>query len=447
MKKLSLSIILALVSTLISAQTLSLDSCKTLAIQNNKHLREAYLKSEASAQVKKNAFTNYFPKVDAGAVAMRSNKYLLEASLPEMNLPVYDGNPVNLPTATEFAYFPGMDISMLDYTNAAYIMAIQPLYMGGKIRNGNKLAGLGQEISEYTIHLTTDEVLAKTEAYYWSLVGLMEKKKTLNSYQKMLKELLSDVTVSYEAGIIQKSDVLKVKYKLSKVNGNELQIDNGITLLKMMLCQQMGIPFNENLQPENLKMELLPPSTVFMKPQEALVQRYEYQMLNTSVEAERLQRQMAIGENLPQLAVGVQGLYLDIIEDQNTYGIAFATLSIPISGWWGGSHKIQEHKIKMNIAQNDRDEKSELMILQINKAYNDLNESFEQINVAQKSLEEANEYLNVVSNNYEAGIISTSDLLEAQTMQQQSHDELVNAKTNYKIKMAKYLESIAQRNM
>jgi len=364
-----------------------------------------------------------------------------------MNLPVYDGNPVNLPTATEFAYFPGMDISMLDYTNAAYIMAIQPLYMGGKIRNGNKLAGLGQEISEYTIHLTTDEVLAKTEAYYWSLVGLMEKKKTLNSYQKMLKELLSDVTVSYEAGIIQKSDVLKVKYKLSKVNGNELQIDNGITLLKMMLCQQMGIPFNENLQPENLKMELLPPSTVFMKPQEALVQRYEYQMLNTSVEAERLQRQMAIGENLPQLAVGVQGLYLDIIEDQNTYGIAFATLSIPISGWWGGSHKIQEHKIKMNIAQNDRDEKSELMILQINKAYNDLNESFEQINVAQKSLEEANEYLNVVSNNYEAGIISTSDLLEAQTMQQQSHDELVNAKTNYKIKMAKYLESIAQRNM
>ena len=447
MKRNIIIILFSLLPLLMTAQALTLDSCKIMAIQNNKHLKEARMNLEASGQVKKNAFTNYFPKVDAGAVAMRSNKDLLEASIPEMNLPVYDGNPANIGLATEFAYFPGMDISMLDYTNAAFIMAIQPLYVGGKIRNGNKLAALGEELSQYALNLTEDEILVKTESIYWNLVSLQEKRKTLNSYQKTLESLLEDVNVSYEAGLIQKSDQLKVKYELSKLESNKLKLENGIAMVKMMLCHHLGLPLDQDIQPYEDSLQVIIPQVVFTDASVALTNRNEYQMLKMAIEAERLQKQIAIGENLPQLAVGVQGLYLDVLDKQNSYGIAFATLSVPLSGWWGGSHKIKEHQIKMNIAQNNRDEKSEMMIVQINKNYRDVTEGFEQIRVATSSLEEAQEYLNVVQDNYDAGLVNTSDLLEAQTMKQQSADKLIDAKTHYKTKLAIYLQSVGQRIM
>ncbi|MFA5418228.1 MAG: TolC family protein, partial [Bacteroidales bacterium] len=393
------------------------------------------------------AFTNYFPKVDAGAVAMKSNKYLLEAEIPEMNLPVYDGNPANIETATQFAYFPGMELNMLDYTNAAFVMAVQPLYVGGKIRNGNKLAALAEEVNEMNVNLTTDEVLAKTEEYYWNIVALSEKKKTLDSYQKMLENLLSDVTVSYNAGLVQKSDMLKVKFELSNVESNKLKLENGLSLLKMMLCIHMGIPYSETIQMADTELNIVPPTTIYTNPEEALQNRYEYQMLGKAIDAETLQKRMARGEFMPQLAVGVQGMYLDMMDQHNTYGLAFATLSVPLSGWWGGSHKIQEHQIKVAMAQNSKAEKSELLVLQINKSYLDLSESYDQIQVATNSLDEAQEYLNVVRDNYEAGIVTTSDLLEAQAMLQKSQDGLVNAQTRYKINMANYLLAIAKRSM
>jgi outer membrane protein TolC len=202
-------IILVLISGLyfpLKSQTLSLDSCKIYALKNNKRLREAQLKLDASKEVKKNAFTNYFPKVDAGATAMKSSKSFIEMEFPEMNLPVYDGIPANIATATQFAYFPGMNIELLDYANVGYVSAIQPIYAGGRIRNGNKLASLGEELSGYNLNLTTDEVLVKTEEYYWTIVNLEEKKETLKSYKNLLNNLLKDVSVAYEAGLIQKSD-------------------------------------------------------------------------------------------------------------------------------------------------------------------------------------------------------------------------------------------------
>ena len=143
------------------------------------------------------------------------------------------------------------------------------------------------------------------------------------------------------------------------------------------------------------------------------------------------------------MAVRVQGLYLDIMEQQNTYGLAVATVTVPISGWWGGSHKMKEHKIKVETAQNNLDEKSELIMLQINKAYTDMLEIHSQIHVSLSILEQADEHLKVVRDNFEAGVMATSDLLEAQAMHQQSSDAVVDAKTMYRIKQAYYLQAIS----
>ncbi len=447
MKRITIfSLLIAISAVQLSAQNLSLDSCKVFAIENNKRIKEAHLKVNESTEVQKNVFTNFFPKVNAQVMAMKANDYLLDITTPEMNLPVYDGNPANLATATQFAYVPGMDIQALDYLNVGMVTATQPVYAGGRIRSGYKLATIGKEVNEDALNLSTQEVVVKTEEYYWTLVALEAKEKTLISYKNLLNNLLNDVQVAYDAGLTEKSDLLKVQLKINQINANQLKLGNGISLVRMALCQHIGIEYNETVDVKDTTFNMPEPATLYIAPTQALSNRSEYQMLNKAVEAEVLQKRMTRGEFLPQLAVGVAGQYLDMADKNNTFGIAFATLSIPISDWWGGSHKLKEHEIKIDVARNNLDEKSELLKLQMEKAYKELTESYEQIAVAEALEMQANEHLKVVNDNYEAGIMSTSDLLEAQAIFQESQDGLVNAKSTYQIRQVYYKQAIANLN-
>ena len=138
MKKLSIIITLLFFSIASIGQTITLSTCKELAIENNKRLKESQLKLDASEKIKKNAFTNYFPTVSAAATAFKSSKNFIDIKTEAMNLPVYDGSLANVGAATQFAYVPPISIQTLDYANTAMVTAIQPLYAGGRIRTGNK---------------------------------------------------------------------------------------------------------------------------------------------------------------------------------------------------------------------------------------------------------------------------------------------------------------------
>jgi multidrug efflux pump subunit AcrB/outer membrane protein TolC len=428
----------------VKAQNLSLDSCKTLALQHNRKIKEAQLKVDEAEQVKKNVYTNYFPKINAQVFSMKANDYLLDIKTPEMNLPVYDGNPANLAAPTQFAYVPSIEIQALDYMNVGLVTAVEPIYAGGKIRAGYKLASLGKEVNEKVLVLSTSEVMVKTEEYYWTLVSLQAKRNTLESYEKLLNSLKQDVQISYDAGLIEKSDLLKVEMKLTEVAASKLKLKNGIEMVKMALCQHIGIPYSEHILVKDTVFSVPDPETLFTQPEEALPNRTEYQMLNDAVDSEVLQKRLAKGDFLPQLAVGLQAQYLDFADQQNTYGVAFATLSIPVSDWWGGNHKLKEHNIKIDIAKNNFNEKAELLKLQMAQSYNKLTESYLQILVAQTRVKQATEHVKVVTDNFEAGIVSTSDLLEARALVQESQDQYIDAQMQYKIATVKYLQETAR---
>ena len=446
MKKIILYIILGLilVGVPLRAQNIKLDSAKVLALENNNRIKDAEFKLKASEKAKESAFTNYFPKVEASGFALRSSDYLLDIQTPEMNLPVYDGNPANLPNATQFAYVPSLNIQSLDYVNTAMVTATLPIYAGGRIRNGNNLAQLGVEINQDQLNLSTDQVLTTTEGYYWNLVALNEKKITLHNYEKLLLRLQKEVQDYYDAGLINKSDLLKVKLELNKIEVNKLKLDNGIEMLKMVFCQHIGIAYNQSFNVNDSIVSILPPEFFFITTDKALENRNEYKMLNKAIEAEELQKKMTRGEYLPQFAIGAGGMYLDAFEQNNSYGLAFATLSIPISDWWGGSKKLQEQDIKIEIAQNNLEDKSELLQLQMTKSYKDLLISYKEIEIAKTSLKQSLEYQKELEDTFDAGITSTSDLLEARALSQEARDALIDAKIQYKINIANYLLTVGR---
>lgn len=439
--KMSVIILMVMVPLLLStsqAQTISLDSCKKLALQNNRRIKDAELQLQASQQQKQEVLTQFFPKVSVSAFALRSADYLMKLETPQMNLPVWDGkDPRQLLNPTQFAYFPALSIGLLDYMNTAAVTVAMPVYAGGRIRRGYKLAKLGEEVNVYRKAMTREEVLSRAEDLFWTLQSLSQKEMTLKSYKLLLDSLYRDVNNYSNAGLAQQNDVLKVHLKQNELNINSLKLKNGINITKRALCQHIGLVYDSSLcftAPLDSQFAFL----VFQEPEQMVKNRNEYLLLNKAVEVKQVQKKLAIGEFLPQLSLVGAGLTYDIMNKTTNNALGMINLNIPITDWWAGSHKIKRQQIEVEQAESSLQENTEMLVLQIRQAADEVEETHYQIEVSKVSVEQAMENLRISQDQYKAGLIGISDLLEAEAIVQQAKDNLIDAHCQFRIKLAKY---------
>ena len=217
-KKYFMIVVICSVITYLPAQTkYSLDNCKQMAIENNKKIKNSQLEINAAKEAKKGAFTNYFPSVSASGFGFKAKDPLVALNMGEA------------------------PIGFLKDGMTAAISVSQPVFVGGKILYGNKLADLGIQVSQYQSKLSENDILLNTENLYWQLVSLFEKEKTLDIIDSQLDVLLKDVELSYKTGLITNNDVLKVKLKKNEIASNRINMDNNIRLVKMSMCQLIGL--------------------------------------------------------------------------------------------------------------------------------------------------------------------------------------------------------------
>lgn len=442
LKKVGLATGMILLAGLVQAgQKLTLQESRRLALQNNVAATGGALEIEAARQAKKAAFTRYFPSISASATALEADESLMEIATQGGNLPVYDGNPANLAKATQFAYFPSSTMGLLGSLKAGMVTAVQPVFAGGRIVNGNRLAALGVEAGEDKARLARNEVLRETEEQYWRVVSLDEKLRTVGKYEALLRRLLAQVEDAYDAGLAMKNDVLKVRLKLSEVLLNKSKVENGKALATMTFCQYIGIAYDPAVELEDALVVAGPPQALRVDHPGALKDRPEYRLLEASVRAEELKTRLKLGEFLPQAGVGVAGLYMKMDDMKGkTNGLVFGTVSIPLSGWWGGSHELAERKAKEEIARNARQDNTERLLLQMEKAWQDLADADKQLALCRESEAQAEENLKVNQDSYDNGLSSVSDLLEAQALRQQARDRLTDAMADCRVKTVYYLQ-------
>jgi outer membrane protein TolC len=295
------------------------------------------------------------------------------------------------------------------------------------------------EVSKLQKQMTGNEVLLTTERYFWQLVSLKEKMKTIENSETLLNRILSDVKISVDAGLTTRNDLLRVELEQNKLQSGKLKAENGLQILKTAFAQHIGL---ENDMFDIETPEFAIPAFKGMMGGE-VENRPEYKLLDKSVEAARLQHDMEVGKYLPTVAIGAgyNWVKMDLglqAEQKMNMGLLFATVSIPISDWWGGSHAIKRKKLEYQTAQNTRQEKVDLLRLQMQQVGNELNEAYQQIVLAKKSIVSAEENLKISQDNYNAGIVTLSDLLEAQNLLQQSRDQYTEASTAYFVKLAEW---------
>ena len=338
MKKYIIGLALAL-SVQAFSQTLSLEKCQQMAQSHNIALRTSRNNITMAEEQKKEAFTNYFPTVSASGVAFASNKNQISYNLG------------------------GMQLDMIKNGTFASVDAIQPIFAGGQIINNNKLAKVGVEVSKLQLQQSENEVALTTQQYYWNIVTLKEKLNTISSVQTMLSQLDKDVATFVKAGITTRNDLLQVQLRKNEIESQKTQVENALNICKLVMAQYIGVSY-ENFDIENhINIDEMPefPLALMQDHEEAVKNIPEYKLLEKNVEVKNLERKIEIGKNLPTLGIGATYGYNNILNKSETSGIVFAKVSIPISGWWGGSHAIKRKSIDAQNARNLLKDNSELL--------------------------------------------------------------------------------------
>lgn len=449
---------------LAAQRVFTLDSCRSMALAGNKQLLAGEKEIEAAGYEHKAARANYLFKVNAVATYFLNSReqHLLSSSTRSRldNLGTSMSEPLGQLAQTAGQLHPeiagqleemgsnlvnGMndigrginDAFRTDTRNvfAGALMLTQPIYMGGKIRAYDQITGYACELAEQKHRAGEQEVILNTDEAYWQIVSLASKKRLAESYVQLLQRMDSDVTKMIKTGVATRANALTVSVKLNEAEMALTKVDNGLSLARMLLCQLCGLPLDTQftLEDENKELSSTAGGNSAFDMSTALSRRPDLRSLELAADIYDKKIKLARSENLPQLAL-VGNYLLTNPSVFNGFEKKFkgmfnigVTLSAPLFRWGEGRNKVRAAKAQAAAARYQLDEAREKVELQVNQASFRVTEANKAFARAVKNCERAEENLRTASVGFKAGVIPTSDMLEAQTAWVSAQSEMVDA--------------------
>lgn len=470
---LSLVLLFFGLSSGIQAQrTLNLDSCRALALSNNKELRMSKEKVNAAHYQQKAAFTNFLPKIDMKGVYMRTEKEISLLSDDQKSAISNIGTavapmgqklqqilssdpslaPLLTPLQSVMGTLPGalnqvgqgmVDALRTDTRNmfGGMVTLTQPIFMGGKIIAYNKITKFAEQLAESQHATELQDVILNTDQAYWQVISLVNKKKLAESFLELVKKLDSDVSKMVAEGVATKADELSVKVKVNEAEMTLTKVENGLSLSKMVLCQLCGIPLDTpiTLADESMENITLPDTYIEGNVNTALNNREELKSLELASKIYRQKVNVTRSEFLP--SVGLTATYLvtnpSLVNGfekkmRGMWGVGMM-VKIPVFHWGEGIYKVKAAKAEANIAQYKLDDVKEKVELQVTQATYKVNEATKKLAMAEKNMAKADENLRYANLGFQEGVIPTSNVLEAQTAWLSAQSGKIDAQIDVKM--------------
>ena len=480
-KKLLLILTLSGCSLLASAQSvLSLDSCRALALRNNKELAQSRVKIEKTGWDRKAAHTNYLPKVSLTAGYMRSGDEISLLSSDQKS--AFNNMGTNLVNGFNGQYagqfntilqqvvtkYPDLAPLVQDFSQklpqlqgalaqagnqfghgitdalrtdtrnmtAGVILLTQPLYMGGKIKAYENITKYQELLAKDQLRADELQVLLDVDKAYWQVVSLANKRKLAVSYRDMLAHLDSDVVKMINEGVATKSNELSVSVKLSR----------------MLLCQLCGLPLESAptlVDEENADLPTVA-ENVIPDVQTAYANRAEIAQLATAQNIYAEKAKVERAAVLPQLAL-TGGYMISNPNVFNSFEKKFrgtwavgVMLKVPVWNWGETKYKVRAARAEASMAALKTDEAKEKIELQVNQEAFRVNEANRKLTLSLKNLDKAEENLRTAQVGFKEGVTTTSDLLAAQTAWLQAHSDKIDAQIDIKLSRAAYNKALGR---
>ena len=426
---------------------LTLDSCRAMALRNNKQMSVAKVKQDS-------ARTKYLPHVNALGGYVWTSKEI--SMLSEEDKETLNGLGTNaaaslsgtigsivsqLPAAAQAQLAQGVSqfAGSLDQVGAGLVNAMrtdtrnmfagavtvtQPVFMGGAITAANKIADINVEMAANSLELKRQGTLYNIDQAYWQVVSLRQKQKLAESYVSLVKKLKSDVQKMIDQGVGTKGDGLSVSVRVNEAEMALTQVTDGLALSKMLLCQLCGLPVNENITLADEEVEGLNVNSEGYAaggPSLAMQNRPELKVLQNTVDLTKQTTNMLKAGNLPQVLV--TGGYA--VSNPNT----FNGFEKKFGGFWN----VGASKGATTIANLEMEEARELIELQVNQSNFKVNEAQKKLTMAQSNVANADENLRMANLAFKEGTASFTTVMEAQTAWQQAQTQKIDAEIGVKL--------------
>lgn len=458
----------------ITAQNaLTLDSCRALALTNNKELRISAEKISVAHYEKKAAFTNFLPKISAMGTYMRTEKEIsllsdeqkgaisnigttAQGTIQETFQQLAASNPALEQLLEPLApLIPGIgsalngvgqglvDALHTDTRNmyAGAVTLTQPIYMGGKIVAYNKITKYAEQLAESQHATGMQDLILSTDKAYWQVISLVNKKKLAESFLKLVRQLDGDVDKMIAEGVATKADGLSVKVKVNEAEMTLTQVENGLSLSKMVLCQLCGLPLNSEiaLADENIQNLSLPSTETQSNVATALSNREELRSLDLASKIYDQKVNVTRAGFLPSVALTANYMVTNpsLVNgfERKFRGMwaVGALVQIPIWNWGEGMYKVKAAKAEANIARYQLADVKEKVELQVSQASYKVNEAAKRLTMTEKNMEKADENLRYAKLGFTEGVIPTSNVLEAQTAWLSAQSDKIDAQIDVKL--------------
>lgn len=462
MKKL-FSVVFLLVGFIAGAQeATSLDDCRRLAIENNKKLKMADEQIAVARAKKEEAFTKYLPGIDAMGTYMRNQKEI-NLLAEDAHLPVGtigsdghwtlrpdqmmmggDGKPVIVngkPVPKDYALLP-KDAMTVDDRNTGIVQVglTQPIYMGGKIRAYNELAGLSQKLAESGREQELQSVIQETDEMYWQIVSLVNRRKLAVKYVEALQKFVHDIDIMYNTGVATKADVLSVKVKLNQAEMTLTRVEDGVSLSRMALNQICGLPVDTVFV---LKEEITGLASVEtpqpVNMEQVFNNRPEISGLTLATDIYKKKEKIIRSEYLPSVAFMANYFAMapSFFEGISTKFDGMWSVGIGVKApvfHWGASRKsMRGARAETNLMNYKLQEAKEKIELQVSQARFKVKEAGKKLEMAQQNQEKADENLKYANLGFQEGTIPVSNVLEAQTAWLSAQSELIDSQIEVRL--------------
>jgi len=474
---------------------LTLDSCRAMALRNNKQVGISKVKQEVAMNVRKSARTKYLPHVSALGTYQFTSRSVdllsddqkstlgnlgtktagdLQAGLsgiagsePMQHIAAVLGAlGVNFDALHQMtgqglqnmaAKLNGLGENLVDALDtdtrnlfAGTVMVVQPVYLGGSLIALNKMADINEEMQQHSADARKQATIYATDKAYWQVVSLKHKQKLAEGYLDLLKKLNADVHLMIDEGVATRSDGLSVDVKLNEAEMTLQKVNDGLVLSKMLLCQNIGLPINEDITLADEDKETI--AVVELSPkldvETAVGNRPELKMLENGVQLTRQLTNVLKAGNLPMVAL-TGGYVVTNPNVLNGFQRKFGgfwnvgvLVRVPIWNWGDVMYKVRASKGATTIANLELAEAREMIELQVNQNTFRVNEANKKLTMAQANIARADENLRTANLGYKEGVITLTTVMEAQTAWLQAQSQKIDAEVDVKLSQVDLQKSL-----
>lgn len=440
--------------------TVDIDSCRRMALENNKSLRMSEEGIRGAEYARKAARSAYLPGIDF-VMSYFYNQHQTSLLSADAKLPTATFNPVtqgfdlNLvknpvtgelvlnpangePIPSEVAIIPKSAMTYDTRSVAAgAVTLMQPVYMGGQIRAMNEITKYAEELARSIRQAQVQEVVYGVDEAYWLVVSLSAKKRLAESYLALVDSLDRNVTAMLKAGVATRSDALRVQVKLNEANVALTKVSDGLSLSRMALAQICGLPVDsdlrladENPSVQDVREAPLPPEA---NMEDVFASRPDLMSLRHGISIFESKEKLALGEMLPKVAiVGAYSFSNPNVIDgfRRRFGGGFsigATLSVPIWHWGGNYYRYKASKAETNVQRLALEDAKDKVRLQVSQARFKYSEAYKTLGMTSGNLESADENLRCAEVGFREGVLTADDVIAAQTAWLQAYSENIDA--------------------